>query len=218
MKRKWIYTVLPLTLFAMIAVAYEQVTPPGAPRGNADGPITGSFAAPTADSSIDPLTQAIEMNNATVAVARIASGQAQNARVKSFAEMMIKDHTAALTKLQNVQGVTTTEMKVNPKHQATADRLSKLSGMEFDREYVRTMVAEHQEAVKFLEQQSKAGDSEPPSPGKTTLAMVSRERIPTVREHLLVAQNVLKYLETTPPKAHNGTNSIRLGIASKLPS
>jgi putative membrane protein len=218
MKRIWIYTVLPLTLFAMIAVAYEQVTPPGAPRGDADGPITGSFTAPTADSSIDPLTQAIEMNNAEIALARMASGKAQNAKVKSFAEMLIKDYTDALTKLQSGQGVTTSEMQPNPRHQATADRLSKLSGLEFDREYMRTMVADHQEALKFFEQQGKATDSEPLAAGKTTLARVSQELIPTVREHLLEAQNVLKYLETTPPKAHNGTNSIRLGIAQKLPS
>jgi putative membrane protein len=222
MKSVWIRTVIPLTLAVMIAVAYGQVTPPGAPpgapRGANDGPITGSFTAPTADASIDPVTQAIEMNNAEIALARIASEKAQNSRVRSFAEMLIKDHTAALTKLQSVQGVTTTEMKPNPRHQATADRLSKLYGMEFDREYMRAMVADHQDAVKFFEQQSKATDSAAPAPGKTTLARVSQDRTPTVREHLLEAQNILKYLETTPPKAHNGTNTIRLGIASKLPS
>ena len=207
MRRKWIYTVLPLTLFAMIAVAYKQATPPGAPRGNAAGPISESFPAPTADSSIDPRTEAIEMENAEIALARIASGKAQSAKVQSFAEMVIKDHPAASAKLQSVQGVTTTEMKLNIKHQATADRLSKLQGLEFDREYVRTMVTEHQEALKFLEQQSKA-----------TLSTMSMERIPTARQHLLEAQNALKFLGTTPPKAHNGANSLRLGVASKLPS
>jgi putative membrane protein len=219
MKRILVRTLFPLTLSVMIAIAYGQVAQPGAPpRGAEDGPVTGSFTAPTADSSIDPLSQAIEMNNAEIALARIASGKAQDAKVKTFAEMLIKDHTAALTKLQSVQGVTTTEMKPNPRHQASADRLSKLSGLEIDREFMRTMVADHQEAVKFFEQQGKAADSAAPAPGRTSLARVSHDLTPTVRAHLLEAQNILKYLETTPPKAHNGMNTIRLGTAPKLPS
>jgi predicted outer membrane protein len=119
--------------------------------------------------------------------------------------MLVKDHTAALTKLRNVQGVTATDTKPNARHQATADRLSKIFGSEFDREYMRAVVSDHQEAVKFFEQQGKA-DSAVPAPGNTTLAKVSQELTPMVRAHLQEAQNILKDLELTTSQANTNKN------------
>jgi putative membrane protein len=206
MNRIFFRTVFPLTLSAMIAIAYGQVTQPGAPRDAEDGPIIGSITAPTADSSIDPVIQAIEMSNAEIALARIASGKAQNAKVRAFADMLIKDHTATLAKLRSVEGVTTTDAKLNVRHQATADRLSKIYGTEFDREYMRVVVSNHQEAVKFFEQQSKV-DSAAPAPGKVSLARVSQELTSTVREHLEEAQNLLKDLQANSSKAATHINS-----------
>jgi putative membrane protein len=196
MKRIMHQAVFPLMLFATMLFAmmgYGQVREPGAARGASDRPAIGSATAPTADSSIDPVAQAVEMHNAEIALARIASGKAQNPKVKSFAEMLIKDHTDALRKLQSVQGVTTTNMKPSARHQANAERLSKISGSEFDREYMRAAVSDHQEALRFFEQQSKADDSAAPLPGN--LAKVSQEIIPAIREHLQKAQSILKDLE-----------------------
>jgi predicted outer membrane protein len=51
----------------------------------------------------------------------------------------------------------TGDMKMNAKHQQEADRLSKLSGAEFDREYMKAMVNDHQEAVRFFEQHAGPG-------------------------------------------------------------
>jgi len=196
MKRTMHQTVLSLMLFAMIKMAYGQVREPGAPRGAAaDRPAIGSATAPTSDASIDPVNQAIELSNAEIALARIASGKAQTAKVRSFAEMLVKDHTAGLTKLRTVQGVTTVDMKPSARHQANAERLSKIFGSEFDREYMRAAVSDHQEALRFFEQQAKADDAAAPVPGKATLAKVSQEILPTIREHLQEAQSILKDLE-----------------------
>jgi len=105
--------------------------------------------------------------------------------------MMVKDHSAALTKLRGTPGVTSTEMKPNAKHQATADRLSKLSGAEFDRGYMAAMVADHQEALDFLEAHSKSAES---GAGNTSLAKTAKDMIPTVRQHLQQAQKIQKDL------------------------
>ena len=147
---------------------------------------SSSASSNSASSSMDAANQLVEMNNAEVALARTASTKAQSAAVKSYAAMMVKDHSAALTKLKGTAGVTSTEMKPNAKHQATADRLSKLSGAEFDREYMATMVADHQEALDFLEAQSKSGN--------TSFARTATDMIPTVREHLQQAQKIQKDL------------------------
>src|SRR4051812_3955524 len=122
MKRAMHQAVFSLMLFAMLEMAYGQVREPGAPRrAAADRPAVGSATAPTSDASIDPVNQAIEMSNAEIALARIASGKAQTAKVRSFAEMVVKDHTAGLTKLRTVQGVTSVDMKPSARHQANAE-------------------------------------------------------------------------------------------------
>jgi putative membrane protein len=195
MKRTLHQTVLLLMLSATVKTAYGQVRDPGAARGAADRPAIGSATAPTADASINPVNQAIEINNAEIALARVASGKAVNAKVRAFAEMLVKDHAAALTKLRTVQGVTATDMKPSAKHQANAERLSKIYGSEFDREFMRAAVSDHQDALKFFEQQAKADDPAAPVPGKATLAKVSQEITPTIREHLQEAQSILKALE-----------------------
>jgi putative membrane protein len=169
-----------------------------------------SASSNSASSSMDAANKLVEMNNAEVALGRTASTKAQNAAVKSYAAMMVKDHSAALTKLKGTSGVTSTEMKPNAKHQATADRLSKLSGAEFDREYMAEMVADHQEALDFLEAQSKSGNSNTTNAGSgagnTSLAKIASDMIPTVRQHLQQAQKIQKDLTNNTSSSKNSTS------------
>src|SRR5262249_3444052 len=102
--------------------------------------------ATSRDTSVDQtaLTKLIESNVAEVELGKIASSKATNPRVKEFAETMVKDHTEALDKLQALSGAPS-NIKPNAKQKLIAERLSKLSGAEFDREYIKAMVTEHQE-------------------------------------------------------------------------
>jgi putative membrane protein len=115
--------------------------------------------------------------------------------------MMIKDHTDALMKLRSGPGHSSADVKPNAKHQATADRLAKLSGAEFDREYMNAMVMDHEEAVSFLEKQSgkETGSSTSPSAaGTQDLGKTAQELLPTVRHHLEMAQQIQEELQSGP--------------------
>jgi putative membrane protein len=146
--------------------------------------------------------RAIEMNVAEVEAGKAAESKAQNAKVKAFAQMMVKDHSEALTKLRAVQSTSkTSDTKPSAAHQQSIDSMSKMSGAEFDRDYINMMVKDHQEALTFLEQQSKTGNSNtggnannPGSGPNTTLAKISEEMIPTVRHHLEEAKSIQKEL------------------------
>src|SRR5262249_48953408 len=143
-------------VFALVLPGYSQSDPPQTTHEPAQ---KSSNAAATAS----PVAKAVEMNAAEVEAGKMASMKAENARVKEFAEMIVKDHTADLTQLRALPGAPS-DMKPNAKHQQTADRLSKLSGAAFDREYMRMMVSDHQEALKFLEQHGGgAHTTTPPS-------------------------------------------------------
>jgi putative membrane protein len=153
--------------------------------------------APTSKAGAAPLEKALEMNVAEVEVGKLAQTKAENPKVKDFADMMVKDHTAAIDKLRTVPGAPSAA-KPNAKQQQTADRLSKLSGPEFDREYMKAMVTDHQEAVKFFEQLSK--NTSATTGGSQQLAMVAQELLPTIKKHLQMAQEIQKELQSGPPK------------------
>ncbi len=106
-------------------------------------------------------------------------------------------------------------------HQQTFDRLSKLSGNEFDREFMKTMVAEHQMAIRDFETHARSHSSttptdttsrQKPTPRDNTKVDYTRdtdtiafanETLPTLKQHLEMAQNIQKNMTggTRAPKS-----------------
>jgi putative membrane protein len=75
------------------------------------------------------------------------------------------------------------DQQVMMKAQATKDKLSKLSGADFDRQYMEMMVKDHVKDVKeFEEASTKAKDADVKAWAAKTL--------PTLREHLQMARDV----------------------------
>jgi putative membrane protein len=69
------------------------------------------------------------------------------------------------------------------KHEAALDNLRKLNGAEFDREFTRAMVEDHQAAIdQLLSARSDASDSE--------VRNLIDELLPTFRQHLSMAQKL----------------------------
>jgi len=181
------------------------------------------------------ITTAIEMNQAEIEVGKLAAQKAQAPKVKDFANRMVKDHTQALGKLQALNGGSTASIKPNTTHQQLKDRLAQLPAGQFDREYINAMVNDHQDAVHFLEQQggelqtnsggsathSQAGapgassdqsapqaSTRPSSDARKTddFARLAKELLPTVRQHLQLAQQIQKDLSSSPNSANQSAN------------
>ena len=173
-------------------------------------PATGS------DSTF--LNKAIEANAAEVQVGKLAQMKSQNPRVKDFAEMMVKDHSNALDRLNDVntasgsggtraRGTQSADrVTLSKQHQELRDRLSKLSGTDFDREYVNAMVEEHRNTVQDFERE--AGTQEPatnapgrekPESGTGTpdrTKAVAQELLPTIKMHLQEAESLQRQMGT----------------------
>jgi putative membrane protein len=84
---------------------------------------------------------------------RIAERSWNNPRVKEFGARMARDHSAAGAQLKEIaaaKGITLPQ-DLDAKHQKLLDHLASLRGSEFDREYMRQMVEDHDEAVKLFE-------------------------------------------------------------------
>ena len=84
-----------------------------------------------------------------VQLGKIATERAASADVKAFGQMMVKDHSQAGDELKQVAS----QLRIQPttqldqKHKDLVDKLSKLQGAEFDREYINAMAQGHQEVL-----------------------------------------------------------------------
>ena len=84
-----------------------------------------------------------------VQLGKLATERAANADVKAFGQMMVKDHSQAGEELKQVASQLKIQQptQLDQKHKDLADKLSKLQGAAFDREYINAMVQGHQEVL-----------------------------------------------------------------------
>jgi len=89
---------------------------------------------------------------AEVQLGRLASERASDAEVKAFGQMMVNDHSQANAELKQVASQLNVPVatQLDQKHRDLAERLSKLTGATFDREYMAAMVEGHQEVAAKL--------------------------------------------------------------------
>jgi putative membrane protein len=143
--------------------------------------VSAASLAPT-DSSF--IRKAAEGGMAEVKLGQLAKEKASNQTVKDFGERMVKDHSKAGDELKEVaskKGISLRD-SMNATDKALYDRLSKLSGGEFDQEYMRAMVKDHEEdAAEFRRVSQSAKDPE-------VREFVSKT-LPTLEEHLRLARD-----------------------------
>lgn len=82
---------------------------------------------------------------AEVQLAQPAERKAQSPEVKSYAHMLAKNHQAADAQLKPIAMKEKVDIPtdLDDHHKDTIDKLSKLSGAEFDREHINAMVDDH---------------------------------------------------------------------------
>jgi putative membrane protein len=136
----------------------------------------------SADSTF--VRKAAEGGMAEVKLGQLAKEKASNPAVKDFGERMVKDHGKAGDELREVASKKGIRLRdsMNATDKALYDRLSKLSGGEFDKEYMRAMVKDHeQDVAEFRRESQSAKDPE-------VREFVSKT-LPTLEEHLRMAKD-----------------------------
>lgn len=120
-----------------------------------------------------------------VRLGELAQARGSSEAVKSFGKRMVDDHTKAGDELKSAAGRANLKVpdKANAKDEATYNRLSKLSGAEFDREYSKEMVSDHTHDVsEFRKEVSSGRDKDVKSFASQTL--------PTLQAHLKQARDM----------------------------
>jgi putative membrane protein len=121
-----------------------------------------------------------------VQAAQLASSKGTDPNVKSFASMLVDEHTAANNELVQLANSKKVELPAAPPRGKRKDveKLGKLSGRDFDQRFMREVgIKDHQEDIKkFQKASEKAKDPQ--------LKAWIDKTLPHLREHLAQAQKL----------------------------
>lgn len=138
-----------------------------------------------------------------VEIGKIASQRAADPAVKSFAQMLVNHHSAANDELKQLASSRNVEIatELPMMKRRSVERLSKMSGSEFDREFVnKVAIKEHEKDIKRFEEASReAKDPEVRAWAEKTL--------PTLRQHLADAQKLPPAASASTGRSSDTTSS-----------
>jgi putative membrane protein len=123
---------------------------------------------------------------AEVEMARVALTKASSDAVKQYAQKMIDDHTTANAELMQIASAKGITLPAAPdaKHRAMMAKMERLSGAEFDRQYI-SMAGhkDHQKMEKLFRDESMRGRD-------ADLKAFAAKTLPVVRQHLQMARDL----------------------------
>jgi len=192
-----------------------------------DTGATGTAGAGVSTNDKNWVNDQLSDGMAEIDLAKVAADHASSPDVKAFARMMIDDHTKAGDQLKQIASqyaIPTTDAKVDDKHKNLMDKLSKLNGTDFDKEYMSAMVDDHQDAVRDLRSRADENRSlsdrvtgknpENPAAGKPEKAdnhvdaainQWAANNLPTIEHHLDRAKQIKDDLDHTNRTARGTT-------------
>ena len=105
----------------------------------------------------DFLVEATNGGMLEVEMGKLAQDKASHARVKAFGSMMVKDHTELNQEIKDLASKKqlTLPGSIASDEQDDLNKLRKLSGRDFDQEYMRMMVDDHEKDIKKFEDASE---------------------------------------------------------------
>ena len=133
------------------------------------------------------LKDAAESGLFEVQAAQIAQQKGNDAQVKTFAQTMVDDHTKANQELQALAQQKGVKLPTSPSvgQKAKLGTLNHWTKSGFDHHYADDQISAHKDAVSLFERYGKGGDN-------AELKTFANETLPTLKEHLKMAQDLEK--------------------------
>jgi len=200
---------------------------------NREAGTAGTAGASVSNSDKNFVSDQLSDGMAEIELAKVARDHAASPDVKQFAQMMIDDHTKAGDQLKQIATSNSIpiDKQIDNKQQNLMDKLSKLNGADFDKEYMSAMVDDHQDAVRDLrsrvDENRSATDrltgknpenpaAVKPEQSDNRLTMSINEwaanTLPTVEQHLDRAKEIKDHVDH-PDRTTRGTS----GTSDKKP-
>jgi len=128
-------------------------------------------------------TNAAQGGMAEVELGRLATQRAGDVSVREFGARMVADHSRANSELKSIAGQKGIQLptELNSEQKSEMDKLSKMSGAEFDKEYMSAMLKDHETDVKDFDTQAREGND-------PEIKAFAGKTLPTLQQHLQMAQ------------------------------
>jgi putative membrane protein len=121
-----------------------------------------------------------------VQLGELAKTHAQSQAVKDFGAMMVRDHTKANDELKSIAAKNNVNLPtaLTDKQRDHVDDLSKKNGEDFDKDYMKMMVDDHESDIKMFERCAKDEDE------KSDVKAFAGKTLPVLYKHLDAAKKI----------------------------
>jgi putative membrane protein len=122
---------------------------------------------------------------AEVQMGKLAAERGGSAAVKLFGQRMVDDHTKANIEMNQLAARKNIALpqELSSEQKSMMDKLSKLAGADFDKQYVDAMVEDHEKDVEEFQTQSEKGDD-------PDVRAFAAKTLPTLRDHLQMIKDI----------------------------
>jgi len=131
--------------------------------------------------------EAVAGGLAEVELGKMAQEKGSSDAVKQFGQKMVTDHGKANEELKAAASKSGYEVptSLEKKQQAKLDKMSKLSGTDFDRAYIKDMVKDHQNDVKKFQAEADNGTN-------PEIKAFAAKTLPVLQEHMAAIKDLSK--------------------------
>jgi putative membrane protein len=170
------------TSISMLAAALLVSSPCVLAAATATAKSGGSSLSP-ADKNF--ILETAGDNLQEIELGHLVQHKASSNEVKTFGQRMIDDHSKAsaeLDLLASGKGLTLPR-ELKPEQKEAIDKLSSLSGSEFDRQYMQYMVKDHTKGLQDFQKESAQGQD-------PEIKAFAAKLVPILEDHLRMARNI----------------------------
>jgi putative membrane protein len=133
------------------------------------------------------MERAAEGSNAEIAMGALVGAHASRAEVIAFGKLMVTDHSAINQQLAAIAKAKRISLPTSlGEHQQNFDRIVDLHRDEFDREFAKVMLADHQEAVRLFREEASGGVD-------AQLKAFAAATLPKIEAHLRHAEGLVRH-------------------------
>ena len=181
MQKGFVFAAVTALLIAAPVASFAQ----SAPTRSGERPATSATARSF-------LTDAAQGDAAEVKMGTLAEKNGGSAEAKDFGKMLVTDHTKAGQQVKAAaQRVdVTVEEQPNSEQQKDYDKLSKLKGAAFDKEFARMSVEDHQKDIAKFQKEADAKDG--------PVSDLAQQQLPVLKKHLQTAESLQKQQASAP--------------------
>lgn len=200
------HSLLALLAFGLITMGCSGNNKAATTNTSSDQPNSSASSSTSANSAAntnpdqDFINNAAKGNRAELTLGKMVAAKSKDPSVKQFAQMMVKDHTEALNKLEEVaksKNITLPD-ELPDDAKDLQSKLASDNGKQLDKDYMAGMVQDHEKDVQeFQDATQKLQDPEVKQWATTTL--------PTLQKHLQRAKQIDAKVNGGKPSASSNS-------------